>query len=190
MDTGAPRAQTSLEGVAFARAVLAAVALVLTFVTLYASFWILVGGLGLGKSKAPVVLPMLVGFGATQLVKPVLPSRGQILDGAVKLPVASLQRYFRREVLAAALGLAAGIGVLAVHPGALVPVRSELREVQMTGAGTATLQFERRFEEAPKLAGGLLASLVVVALGTAFAAARGAHAAWALRDVVRGMSEP
>ena len=158
-------------------------------VTLYASFWILVDGLGLASSKAPVAIPVILGFGATMLVKPSLPSRAQILDGAAKLSPAALRRYLRREAVALILAAGVGILVLARTDGALLPVRSEVQDVRLNDSGTATIRFERKLAGAPPFVRGLLASLAVVAFGTAFAAASGAYRAWSLRDVVRGMSD-
>lgn len=179
----------SLEGVAAARVVIGGVAFVLTLITLYLSFWILVDALGIAKSKAPVAIPLIVGFGATQLVKPSLPTRGEILEGAVKIPLAGLRRYFWREVAAAVLGIGIGVSVLAMQKGALIPLRSEVEEVKLSESGTATIQLQQKLVGAPKFVDGLLVSLLVVAFGTAFAAVSGAHQARKLTDVVRGMEQ-
>lgn len=184
------KASPSLEGVALGRVILASVAMVASLITLYLSFWVLVRGIGLVSSKLPVALPLLVGFGVTMLLQPALPTRAQIVDGSVKVPVASLRRYLRGEVIAAVLGIGIGVGALVVRPGALIPTRSEVGEVRLDEkTGTATIQFERKLTEAPPFVNGLLVAVAVAALGTAFAAVRGAHGAWQLRDVVRGMDE-
>ncbi len=186
---GASRPTISTRGVVLARAIMAGFAFVLTIVALYLGFWVLVDGLGITSSRAPLAIPIVLGFGATLMVNPTLPSRAALLDGTARVPLAELQTYLRKEILAALVGVGVAVSVFSLQRGALVPMRSEVRDVQLDGAGNATIAVERKLEDAPPLRNGVLLSLVVVAMGTAFAAMRGAHRAWQLRDVVRGMGE-
>jgi len=156
----------------------------LTLITLYVAHWVLVGLLGLGKLKAAVALPVILGFLLPTLVAPTLPARTAIEDGAVRLDPAVLRRYLWREVLVVLVAVAAGGSALAF--GSPLPTRSQVESVHIVPGG-AELTFQTELTTPPPFLNGLMISLAIVAFGTALAAASGAYKAWQIREAVNAM---
>ncbi len=178
------RRTQSLDDIWISRVVMAGVAIVLTLITLYVAHWVLVGLLGLGKLKAAVAIPVILGFLLPTLVAPTLPARTAIEDGAVRLDPAVLRRYLWREILVVLVAVAAGGSVLAF--GSPLPTRSQVESVHIVPGG-AQLTFQTELTAPPPFLNGLLISLAIVAFGTALAAASGAHKAWKIREAVNAM---
>ncbi len=180
----APREQT-LDDILVGRVILGGVAFVVTLVALYASHLVLVSLLGLGKLKAAVAIPVVIGWLLPSVIAPVLPARAALIEGTARVDRAMFRRYLWREI--GTIVLAVSAGALALAFGSPLPTRSEVQSVHLDDKGNATMVFQKELAGPPPFLSGLTISLAIVAFGTAFAAIRGAHKAWQVKDLVNAM---
>jgi hypothetical protein len=176
-----PPREQKLDDILIARILMAGIAFALTLLALYASHLVLVSLLGLGKLKAAVAIPVVIGWFLPSVIAPVIPARAALIEGTARLDRAMFRRYLWRE--SATLVVAVGVGVAGLAFGSPMPMRSEVESVHLDGKD-ATLVFRKELAGPPPFLSGLTISLSIVALGTAFAALRGAHKAWQVKDLV------
>lgn len=180
------RKPATLDDILIGRILMGGVAFALTLLLMYVAHWVLVGLLGLGKLKAAVAVPVVVGWFLTSRIEPALPERGAIEDGKARVDPGMFGRYLRREIGTFVVAVAAG--ALALAYGSPMPTRSEVQSVHTGDKGT-TLVFQQELTTPPPILSGLTITLAIVAFGTAFSAALGAHKAWQLREAVK-VQEP